>query len=365
MENKREKRIFPIHPAALVILSLGLIGAVIHIFSLIFPAFADFINDHPGAALRFILAKIFDIIPFSFMEFLLYSSPVWIGTIAYLAIKVAGKGKVYIIRAVSSVLSVAALIYFFFAVGFAHGYRTTPLPEKIGLCEREVTSEELFETALIVIDELNALSEEIEYNIDGSSSMPFDLHKLSDDICICYEKVSEKYGYLTTFSSNIKPLIISPLMTYTHISGIYSFFTGEANLNTNYPDFVNVYTTAHEMAHQRGISREDEANFTAFLVCIESESTYVRYSAYLNMFEYLSSALYSADYNLWLDAYSHLSNKVSGELSAYSRFFDKYRESTASRVTDSLNNAYLESQGTAGVRSYGMVVDLAVSYFLD
>ena len=120
-------------------------------------------------------------------------------------------------------------------------------------------------------------------------------------------------------------------MTYTHISGIYSFFTGEANLNTNYPDFVNVYTTAHEMAHQRGISREDEANFTAFLVCIESESTYVRYSAYLNMFEYLSSALYSADYSLWLDAYSRLSFKVSGELSAYSRF--SYFSSSGKGVT--------------------------------
>ena len=119
------------------------------------------------------------------------------------------------------------------------------------------------------------------------------------------------------------------------------------------------------MAHQRGISREDEANFTAFLVCIESKNTYVRYSAHLNMYEYLSSALYSASPSLWQDAYTHLSIMPLSELSAYSRFFDKYRDSTASEVTDTLNNAYLESQGTEGVRSYGMVVDLAVAYFLD
>ncbi len=365
MENKKEKKIFPIHPAALVILLLGLFGALVQLFCLFFPAFADFINDYLGAALRFILAKFFDFIPFSFMEFLLYSSPVWIFVTAYLAIKVARKGKIYIVRAISAVLSVAALIYFLFAVGFAPGYRTPPLSEKIDLCEREVSAAELYETTLIVLEELNEVSERVEYNIDGSSSMPFDLYELSDDLSDCYESVSDKYGFLTTFSSNIKPLIISPLMTYTHISGIYSFFTGEANLNTNYPDFVNVYTTAHEMAHQRGISREDEANFTAFLVCIESENDYVRYAAYLNMFEYLSNALYSADRTLWQDAYSRLSKKASGELSAYSRFFDKYRDSQASEVTDTLNNAYLESQGTAGVKSYGMVVDLAVSYFLD
>lgn len=365
MKEKKAKRILPVHPAALVILSLGLCGAAVQLFCLFFPSFADFINDYPGAALRFILAKAFDFIPFSFMEFLLYSSPIWVSVTAYLAIRTARRGNVYIIRALSAVLSIAALVYFLFAVGFAPGYRTAPLYEKIGLTQREVSAEELYETALIVTDELNTLSEKVEYNLDGSSPMPFDLWILSDELSDCYGKVSQKYGFLNTFSSNIKPLIISPLMTYTHISGIYSFFTGEANLNTNYPDFVNVYTTAHEMAHQRGISREDEANFTAFLVCIESEDVYVRYAAYLNMFEYLSNALYSADLGLWQDAYSRLSTKVSGELSAYSRFFDKYRDSTASEVTDTINNAYLESQGTEGVKSYGMVVDLAVSYFLD
>ena len=259
----------------------------------------------------------------------------------------------------------AAFIYFLFAVGFAPGYRTTPLPERIGLTEREVTAQELYEATLIVIEELNSLSEKVEYNIDGSSSMPFELSELSDDLSVCYERVSEKYGYLTTFSSNIKPLIISPLMTYTHISGIYSFFTGEANLNTNYPDYVNVYTTAHEMAHQRGISREDEANFTAFLVCIESENTYVRYAAYLNMLDYLHSALYSADPSLYKDSYSRLSKNVTWELWAFSLFFDKYSNSKASEVTDAINDAYLVTQGTEGTKSYGMVVDLAVSYFLD
>ena len=97
MENKREKKIFPVPTAALVLFALGLLGAFIHLFSFLFPSFADFINDYPGALVRFILAKIFDLIPFSFMEFLLYSSPIWIGTVAYLAIRTARKGKVYII----------------------------------------------------------------------------------------------------------------------------------------------------------------------------------------------------------------------------------------------------------------------------
>ena len=56
---------------------------------------------------------------------------------------------------------------------------------------------------------------------------------------------------------------------------------------------------------------------------------------------------------------------ISKEFAAYSAFFDKYRESTASQVTGAVNNTFLGSQGqSAGTKSYGLVVDLAVAYYL-
>jgi hypothetical protein len=36
------------------------------------------------------------------------------------------------------------------------------------------------------------------------------------------------------------------------------------------------------MAHQRGVARESEANFVAFLVCVNSRDPFVRYSGYRN-----------------------------------------------------------------------------------
>ena len=36
-------------------------------------------------------------------------------------------------------------------------------------------------------------------------------------------------------------------------------------MNVDYNDYNLVFTCAHEMAHQRGLSKEDEANFIAFL----------------------------------------------------------------------------------------------------
>ena len=151
-------------------------------------------------------------------------------------------------------------------------------------------------------------------------------------------------------------------MTYTHISGIYTFFTGEANLNTNFPDFINVFTTAHEMAHQRGIARENEANFIAYLVCINSENKYMQYCGYMNMYEYLSDALYKASPTLYAKATVRLKDGGRHELRCYSDFFDKYRDNAVADMSDTVNDKYLEIQGTEGSISYGMVVDLAVAY---
>jgi hypothetical protein len=49
---------------------------------------------------------------------------------------------------------------------------------------------------------------------------------------------------------------------------------------------------------------------------------------------------------------------------AYNEFFEKYKENVAANVSGAINNSYLQSQGqTAGSKSYGMVVDLAVAYY--
>jgi hypothetical protein len=79
-----------------------------------------------------------------------------------------------------------------------------------------------------------------------------------------------------------KPVYSSALMTRLGISGIYFPFTAEPNYNDEMPDFQLPFAIAHEMAHQRGVARESEANFVAFLVCVNSRDPFVRYSGFRN-----------------------------------------------------------------------------------
>jgi len=48
-------------------------------------------------------------------------------------------------------------------------------------------------------------------------------------------------------------------MSYLGIGGVYFPFTGEANVNISMPHTSIPFTACHEMAHQIGFAREDEA----------------------------------------------------------------------------------------------------------
>ena len=104
----------------------------------------------------------------------------------------------------------------------------------------------------------------------------------------------------------------------------------------------------------------------AFLVCVSSDDPYLRYSGLLNVYEYVASALWSADRALYRAAYAQLDDRVVAEERAYAAFYERYRDNVAAVVSEKTNDLYLQSQGAkAGTRSYDMVVDLAVAYYRD
>lgn len=348
--------------ASMVIIVLAVIAFGVNIAYIVSTSFADFFNINISQPLRSMMAYLTSWFPFSLAEFVILGSPVLLVTIITISIRKASRGNRYFIRCITGILSVALLVYVMFVFHFGAGYRTTTVDRKFGLERQDVSADELYDTMTVVIEKLNSLSDEVIY-VEGKGSVrPFS-HDKTVELCTqSYANLADEYDFIPKLDVPVKQIVSSPFMTYTHISGVYTFFTGEANLNTNYPYFVNVYTTAHEMAHQRGIARENEANFMAYLVCITSDDPYMQYAGYLNMYEYLASPLYRASPKLYSKAVYTLSGNVRYDLECYSNFFDKYRDNVVAEVSDTVNNTYLTIQGTEGSRSYGMVVDLAVAY---
>ena len=364
--NESPKNKAPIKFPAFVWVFLGILAfsIIVYVISLLSPAFSDFFNAYPAAVIRALLAWATYIFPFSVAEVLIILLPfllIFLGILAYK--KFCRTWRDAIVFTVSLVSSVS-LLFSSFILAFGCGYHGSPLEKKLKLNKKAVSVSELEDTALWLAAEANSLSSQIEYAEDGSSIMPYSISEMNKQLMDAYDKVCDKYSFVQRLYSRAKPVMLSEAMSYTHITGVYTYFTGEANINVHFPDYTIPYTAAHELAHQRGISREDEANFVAFLVCMESDDPYIRYSACLNVYEYLLSALSSADRDLYRLTYAGLPQDIRDEETAYSKFFAKYKENKVADVSQSVNNSYLQSQGASeGTRSYNMVVDLTVAYY--
>ena len=325
--------------------------------------FADFFNRYISSVFRAFTAKLTGLIPFSLAEFILLLLPVWAFILTRTVLHKYGDSFKELLSAVVCIFSVVAIVFTTFTIGFAPAYRGKTLDKKLGLEQTEVSAEELYDTAMILASNLRRESKNVYYGNDGFSIMPYGYSEMNDKLVEAYDKVCDEYGFVQRLDSNVKPVMLSEAMSYTHITGAYTFFTGEANINVAFPDYTIPFTTAHELSHQRGIARENEANFMAFLVCVNSDDAYIRYCAYLNMYEYVLSALAGADTAMYLDARYSVPGSVSNEMIAYSDFFEKYSGSVASNVSESVNDTMLKLHGTEGTKSYGMVVDLAVAYY--
>lgn len=347
-----------------IIYIIAALCVILYIAFVLSPEFSDFFNEYISPFIRVPLATFTGWIPFSLAEFIIILIPVIIVAIVWYGVKRFSSSWKNVLVFCVSIFSVAAYVFSAFTLGFVPAYRGSRLDAKMGLDKQPVSADELYETTKKVVEELNELTDGVAFSESSNFSvMPYGYSELNQKLIYAYELASEKYDFIHTFDSSIKRIMLSEPMTYTHISGVYTFFTGEANINTNFPDYTLPFTAAHELAHQRGFAREDEANFIAFLVCIESPDKYIRYSGYLNLYEYLAGALSSANMEYYAKISTTVDKNVKLERIAYSNFFEKYRENVIEKVSDAVNDTFLTVNGTEGTKSYGMVVDLAVAYY--
>ncbi len=355
------KRRLPVF--AFVLYGIAVAALAVLVAARLSPAFADTFNRYVGAVVRGALAHLTGWIPFSLGEAMVIFLPVAAVFMIVRACRKYSDSWRSVFVYLGSVLSVVSLLFSVFVFSFGTGYYGTTVDEKLGLDRSVVSPEELYYTAATLAAHVNSEAENVKYQYNDFSVMPYTFDEMSRRLVAAYDKVCDEYDFIPRLNSRVKPVMLSEPWTYTHISGVYTYFTGEANINTNFPDYTIPYTAAHEMAHQRGIAREDEANFIAFLVCISSDDPYIRYSGYLEVYEYVASSLYSANKNYYSAVYSSLKTNVRAEMAAYSAFFDKYRENVVANVSEAVNNSYLQIHGTVGSKSYGLVVDLAVAYY--
>ena len=362
-QNVNSKKRLPLY--CIICFWLAGISAILYFVFTKSAIFADWFNQTISPIGRQMLSYLTVWLPFSVAEWLIILIPVFVIALSVIGWKLCAVSRQAVTRFITKLLSIACSVWIIFVWNFAPGYYGTTLDRKLGLDRQEVSAEELYQTAMILSIQMDNIVDQLIFPSNTASSvMPYSYKQMNEKLMDAYDSYTKDHQFPDHFYSRVKPVMLSKPMSYTHITGVYSFFTGEANINVNFPDYTIPFTAAHELAHQRGVAREDEANMVAFLVCMESDDLYIRYSALLNVYEYVASALYSADRELYAAVAQRLPSQIHQEQRAYSEFFDQYRENTVAEISEATNNAYLQSQGAKeGTRSYNMVVDLTVAYY--
>ncbi len=344
----------------------GLFGFAMQRILSAYPGFVEYV--YSTAVFRWIsmpIAYITALFPFSLTEISLYLALPALAAILYFAVRGIRrsdtKGKTigrYLLRTGWTV----SCLYLVFMLLLGFNYSRLPLSSSMGIEVKARSSDELEDVCGILLEQVNTLRETRQEK-DGVMILRNGKSAALKDGRLGYDAVEDIYPVLTGPSVRAKGVMISHLWSYTGITGMYFPFYVEANVNVDIPEYAIPNTVMHELAHLRGIAREDEAEFAAFITGINHPDKDFKYSSYLNAFIYASNALYGADRDAYDRIHVQISEPVLRDLRAGGEYWKQF-EGPVQEASTSVNNAYLQSNMQKdGVRSYGRVVDLLLGYY--
>ncbi|MBP6432274.1 MAG: DUF3810 domain-containing protein, partial [Ferruginibacter sp.] len=180
---------------------------------------------------------------------------------------------------------------------------------------------------------------------------------------IAYQKVDSIYPFLQYNFKSIKPSIWGWLGNYLGFTGYYNPFTGEAQVNTTIPKFIQPFTTLHEVGHQLGYAKENEANFVGFLAGIHSADTLLQYSTYLDMFMYSNRNLLWTDTTAAKNFAKALIPQVKQDLKEWRTFNEKHKSFVEPIVRWGYSHYLKRNNQPQGLLSYDAVTNFLVLYY--
>ncbi len=263
-----------------------------------------------------------------------------------------------------TLIMTASLIYGGFCILWGYYYHAPGVSEICGIVPDPdgVLHEDLIATDEYFVELANEYSVKVSRDADGRFKYSTDPYEHSR---VLYDAVSDVFPGLEAPVHKPKQVHFSKVMSYMDFTGFFSPFTGEACINADSPACMTPSVIAHELAHQRGIGAEDEANFVAVITCLEDGDPDHVYSASLLALIHLQNALLkSGDEDEWQRLKDMYSPGVRADLEHNSEYWSKYRGSVVYKATSETYDAFLKSYDQElGRETYGACVDLLVAYY--
>ena len=310
------------------------------------------------------LARCTSHLPFSLAEWLyaafLTGTLIYILTeLALLILRGERTKRLYCLLVRLTALGLA--VYALFCLLWGVYYYGDDFIARSGLKAEEISREELELVTLFFADRLNEYASLVPRDAEGLCRT--DRAEVLRRSPAIFRAAQRRFPCLAGPEIPAKGMFFSRILSIMDFTGFFCPFTAEANVSLDFPEAFFAATVAHELSHQRGVAKEQEANFVAVMASLESGDPDYCYSACMMAYAHLGNALAGVDpHALWM-IYCGLDEGVKADLLANTAYWAQF-DTPIQTVTNTVYEGFLQSYGqTLGMRSYGACVDLLVNYY--
>lgn len=302
-----------------------------------------------GANYAVALSKVTSWIPFSFTEISIIALVAFI--IIFIIKIIKSLLKLDVVGAISKVTVIINSIMAVFLIynatcELAYNRKPVDLP----FYETKVENSEFKDIFNYFAEDLNYCVSQLDFKDNGDLNNSLSIKDISLLVEDSYKIITSDYYNKST--AHAKPMISSFIYRELQLTGVTFAPYAEANVNYLATNLEKPFVVAHELAHTKGVMREDDANQVAFYVCLNSDNEYLRFSAYGLYFYQLRSFANS----------SYISEEeVEQLISVDEKYYkaikyasDYWKEhDLLGKIGDAINNAYITSSGVQeGTTSY-------------
>lgn len=306
------------------------------------------------------LSSVSKLLPIALWEVLALLAVLWF---LYTFICIFTKHRGFLNWLSGVLLAVCAAVFLFTAL-WGLNHFGPGVGETLGLDVREYSREELIAATNYYAAQATQYAGIVQRDSEGRAQLA-GFQTLSQQAGDGYVSLRVQYPQFDGATDPVKSLISWRLFSQFGTTGIFICFTGESCVNPDTYEAWIPFTMCHEIAHRQAVAAEDEANFCAYLACMENPKNDFRYSGAMAAYIYCHNALSKVDRSAAAEIWQNVAEGVRADAMAANTHYAQY-EGKVQDAAQKVNDAYLKAfDEESGVQSYGEAADLLIAYYLQ
>lgn len=309
-----------------------------------------------------LLRALFGWIPFSVGDVLYILAFIWLVVKTWKLLRLLAKRQVkeYLSHILfAKYLRLVLWIYIIFNLFWGLNYNRQGIAAQLGLEVAKYNSADMLAMTEVLLQRVNqhaTLVDTSERPRLDQSSVLF-ANAITD-----FSQAARQFSFLRYPNPSLKTSLYSYMGHYFGFTGYFNPFTSEAQLNIDEPMFIKPFIVNHEIGHQLGYGKENEASFVSYLACRTSPNVHTRYSVYYELFVTAFRELRISDSTAAHRISELLHPRVKQDRQTERQWRFKRRNRVAPVVSDFYDSYLRLNNQPSGVQTYNEVIAWLIAY---